>query len=54
MSQTLTYVTEIAVGFACLVGAGGLGRARRLPWLAVLLAVAGVVAAAHGILELAT
>ena len=52
MSDAVTYVIEIGVGLACVASAVGLRRQRRLRWLAMLLAVAGLVAIAHGILEL--
>ena len=48
----MTYAIEVAVGLACVVSALGLRRRRRFRWLAILLAVAGMAAIVHGILEL--
>ncbi len=45
MDDGLTYVIEAAVGLVCLGAAGGIRR--RQPWLAILLAFAGVAAVAH-------
>ncbi|MEX0742929.1 MAG: hypothetical protein WD248_01075 [Actinomycetota bacterium] len=53
MSEAVTYAIEVGVGLACVASAVGLRRTRRLRWLAILLAVAGLVAIAHGVLELA-
>lgn len=50
MPEVLTSVVEVAVGVACLAGAAGSWR--RLRWLAVVLAVAGILAVGHGILAL--
>ena len=50
MDRTLTYAVEIAVGAACLLAAPGAWR--RMRWLGVLLAVAGVAAAGHGVFAL--
>ena len=49
----MTYAIEVAVGLGCVASALGLRRQRRLGWLAILLAVAGMAAIAHGLLELA-
>ena len=54
MAQSLTYVTELAVGLGCVVAAVATARGRRLRWLALVLAVAGVTAIVHAIVELAT
>ncbi len=54
MSQSLTYVTEFAVGLACVVAAVATARGHRLRWLAIVLAIAGAAAIVHAILELAT
>ena len=54
MGQSLTYVTELAVGLACVVAAVATSRSRRLRWLAIVLAVAGAAAIVHAIVELAT
>ena len=51
MGDSVTYAIEIGVGVACVASA--LGLRRRLMWLAILLAVAGLVAIAHGAIELA-
>lgn len=53
MSDAVTYAIEVGVGLACVVSAAGLRRTRRLRWLAILLAAAGLVAIAHGVFELA-
>ena len=52
MSSLLTYLIEIAVGLACLLAAPGAWR--RIPWLGVVAAVAGVVAVVHGSFALLT
>jgi hypothetical protein len=54
MGQSLTYVTELAVGFGCVVAAVATARSRRLRWLALVLGVAGATAIVHAIVELAT
>ena len=53
MGQSLTYVTELAVGIGCMVAAVTTVRSRRLRWLALVLAVAGAAAIVHAIVELA-
>jgi hypothetical protein len=53
VGDAVTYAIEIGVGLACVASALGLRRQRRLGWLAILLAVAGLVAIAHGAIELA-
>jgi len=53
MPEDLTAVIESAVGVACLAGAAASWRRPRLRWLAALLAIAGAVAFARGILALA-
>jgi hypothetical protein len=52
MGQSLTYVTELAVGLGCVVAAAT-ARSRRLLWLAVVLVVAGAAAIVHAVVELA-
>lgn len=52
MGQSLTYVTELAVGLGCVLAAVAAARGHRLRWLALVLAVAGAAAIAHAILEL--
>jgi hypothetical protein len=47
---TLTSVTELLVGLACLALAAAVRT--RLPVAAVVLAVAGVAAAVHALVEL--
>jgi hypothetical protein len=54
MGQSLTYVTELAVGLGCLVAAVAAVRIQRLRSLALVLAVAGAAAIVHAIVELAT
>ena len=54
MGQSLTYVTELAVGLGCVAAAVATARSRRLRWLALVLAVAGSTAIVHAIVELAT
>jgi hypothetical protein len=54
MGQSLTYVTELAVGIGCVVAAVATARSHRLRWLALVLAVAGAAAIVHAIVELAT
>ena len=51
MARNATYAIEIAVGAACL-GAGA-GAWRRMPWLGVVLLVAGLAAVIHGAVALA-
>ena len=53
MGKTLTYVTELLVGFGCLAAAVATARSPRLRWLALVLGVAGVAAVVHAIVELA-
>lgn len=53
MGQSLTYVTELAVGLGCVVAAVATARSRRLRWVALVLAVAGATAIVHAIVELA-
>jgi hypothetical protein len=53
MGQSLTYVTELAVGLGCVVAAVATARTRRLRWLAVVFAVAGAAAIVHAVVELA-
>jgi hypothetical protein len=53
MGQSLTYVTELAVGLGCVVAAVATARSRRLGWLALVLAVAGATAFVHAIARLA-
>ena len=52
MPEVLTTVVELAVGVACLAGAVASWQRPHLRWLAASLAIAGVAAAAHGILVL--
>jgi hypothetical protein len=52
MSDAVTYAIEVGVGLACVASVVGSRGQRRLRWLAILLAVAGLVAIAHGTLEL--
>ena len=54
MGQSLTYVTELAVGLGCVVAAVATARSPRLRWLALVLAIAGATAIVHAIVELAT
>ena len=54
MGQSLTYVTELAVGIGCVVAGVATARGHRLRWLALVLAVAGAAAIVHAIVELAT
>ena len=53
MGQSLTYVTELAVGLGCVVAAVATARSRCLGWLALVLAVAGATAIVHAIARLA-
>jgi len=53
VSDAVTYAIEVGVGFACVASSVGLRRQRHLRWLSILLAIAGLVAIAHGIVELA-
>jgi hypothetical protein len=52
MGQSLTYVTELAVGLGCVVAAARAIRIPRMRWLAVVLAVAGATAIVHAIVRL--
>jgi hypothetical protein len=54
MGQSLTYITELAVGLGCVVAAVATARSRRMRWLALVLAVAGSTAIVHAIVELVT
>ncbi|HEY3214170.1 MAG TPA: hypothetical protein VGL16_13305 [Actinomycetota bacterium] len=54
MGQSLTYVTELAVGLGCVVAAVATARGRRLRWLALVLAVPGATAIVHAIAQLAS
>ena len=53
MSETLNYVTELAVGLGCVVAAVATARTPRMRWLAIVLAVAGATAIVHAIARLA-
>ena len=53
MSETLTYVTELAIGLGCVVAAVATARTPRMRWLAIVLAVAGATAIVHAIARLA-
>jgi uncharacterized membrane protein len=52
VSDAVTYAIEVGVGLACVASAVGLRRERRLRWLAILLAIAGLAAVVHGVAEL--
>jgi hypothetical protein len=52
VEDTLTDLTELAVGLACLLGAVATRRRGRR-WLGALLALAGAAAAAHAVVSLA-
>ncbi|HKN81648.1 MAG TPA: hypothetical protein VJZ98_09950 [Actinomycetota bacterium] len=52
MGQSLTYVTELAVGLGCVAAAVATARSSRMRWLALVLAVAGGAAIVHAIVEL--
>lgn len=53
MTDALTYWTELFVGVACLVAAlPAWRRGSALRWLAAVLAIAGLAAAAHAVTEL--
>jgi hypothetical protein len=54
MADAATYVVELLVGLGCLVGAAVTIRQPRLRWLGVVLAVAGIAAVVHAVVELAT
>jgi hypothetical protein len=49
MAQTLTYLTELAVGLGCVVVAAPTMRSPGRRWLAAVLAVAGLTAIAHAV-----
>jgi len=51
MGKVVTYAVELAVGIGCLAGAPSAWRSAH-PWLAPLLAVAGLAAVAHAALAL--
>jgi hypothetical protein len=53
MARTVTYLVELAVGLGCLAGAVAAWRVPRVRWVAAVLAVAGLTAVAHSIVELA-
>ena len=50
MADAVTYGIEIAVGACCLLAS--VGAWRRIAWLGVVLAVAGLTAIVHGALAL--
>ena len=52
MGETLTYLTELAVGFGCVIAAVPTARAPGRRWLAAVLAVAGLTATAHAVSRL--
>jgi hypothetical protein len=52
VSDAVTYAIELAVGLASLGAAVGVRRTGRLGWLATVLAVAGVAASIHAVVEL--
>ena len=52
MAQTLTYLTELAVGLGCVVAAVPIARTPGRRWLAAVLAVAGLTATAHAVSRL--
>jgi len=52
MADAATYVVELLVGLGCLVGAAVTIRQPRLRWLGVVLAVAGLAATLHAVVEL--
>jgi hypothetical protein len=52
MAQTLTYLTELAVGLGCVVVAAPMMRNPGRRWLAAVLAVAGLTAIAHAVSRL--
>jgi hypothetical protein len=49
--DAVTSLVEIGVGIACVLA--GLATWRRRRWLAVVLAVLGIVAVLHGVLAIA-
>jgi hypothetical protein len=52
MGQTLTYLTELAVGLGCVVVAVPTMRNPGRRWLAAVLTVAGLTAIAHAVSRL--
>ena len=52
MGETLTYVTELAVGLGCVVAAAATWRPPRTRWLVIVLALAGATAIVHAIARL--
>jgi hypothetical protein len=52
MGETLTYLTELAVGLGCAVGAVPMARTPGRRWLAAVLAVAGLTAIGHAVSRL--
>ena len=52
MGQTLTYLTELAVGLGCVVAAVPMARTPGRRWLPAVLAVAGLTAIAHAVSRL--
>jgi hypothetical protein len=52
MGETLTYLTELAVGLGCVVAAVPTVRAPRRRWLAAILATAGAAAVVHATVRL--
>jgi hypothetical protein len=52
MGESLTYLTELAVGLGCVVVAVPTMRSPGRRWLAAVLAVAGLTAIAHAVSRL--
>ena len=54
MADAATSIVELLVGIGCLAGAAATIGRPRLRWLGVVLAIAGLLAVAHAVIELAT
>jgi hypothetical protein len=52
MGETLTYLTELAVGLGCAVGAVPMARTPGRRWLAAILLIAGAAAVTHAVARL--
>jgi hypothetical protein len=52
MTDALTYAIELAVGTASLAAGIAAWRSSAPRWLAIVLAIAGIAACAHAVIEL--
>jgi hypothetical protein len=52
MGETLTYLTELAVGLGCVVAAVPTMRSPGRRWLGAILLIAGAAAVTHAVARL--